>query len=99
MRSFYHKEYYSEYAVLGSLLTDNDSWYEIGDYLQINDFASHFHREIYRAIEDLLMNKGSADVVCVAEYLLNEKKVDDDPFVNLPQRILNIMQRLLRKKV
>jgi replicative DNA helicase len=29
------------------------------------------------------MNKGSADVVCVAEYLLNEKKVDDDPFVNL----------------
>jgi replicative DNA helicase len=83
MRSFYHKEYYSEYAVLGSLLTDNDSWNEIGDYLQANDFGSHFHREIYRAIEDLLMNKGSADVICLAEYLLNEKIVHDDPFLKL----------------
>jgi replicative DNA helicase len=83
MSSFYSKEIYGEHAVIGSLLANNDSWNEIGDYLNTNDFSSLLHREAYRAIQNLMMNGKKADVICVSEYLLSEKAVHEDPFVQL----------------
>ncbi len=83
MNSFYSKEIYAEHAVIGSLLTDNSAWNEIGDYLHANDFSSLLHRETYRAIQNLMMNGKQADVICTSEYLLSEKILHDDPFVQL----------------
>ena len=73
----------AEYAVIGSLLVENSTFNEIGDYLQANDFLSHLHRDTYRAIQNLLMAGKNADVICVSEYLLSEKIVHKDPFMQL----------------
>ncbi|MEO8964507.1 MAG: replicative DNA helicase [Gammaproteobacteria bacterium] len=83
MKNFYSNEIYAEHAVIGSLLTDNSSLNEIGDYLHANDFSSILHREAYRAIQDLMINAKNADLICVSEYLLNEKIVREDPFIQL----------------
>src|SRR5579872_2484991 len=73
----------AEYAVIGSLLVENSAFNEIGDYLQANDFLSCLHRDTYRAIQNLLMAGKNADVICVSEYLLSEKIVPKDPFMQL----------------
>ena len=83
MNNLYSNEIYAEHAVIGSLLTDNNSWNEIGDYLHANDFSSILHRESYRAIQDLFTKGKKADVICVSEHLINEKIVSNDPFVDL----------------
>jgi replicative DNA helicase len=80
---FYNEHDYAEQAVLGSLLTDNNTWDEIGDYLQVDDFSSQWHRDIYRAIQCLLLDRKKADVICVSQCLINEKIVHLDPFVEL----------------
>jgi replicative DNA helicase len=83
MSSFYEYELYAEKAVLASLMSENKTWDKIGDYLQINDFSSKLHREIYWAIQDLLMNGKNADVICVSQHLVSENRVHDDPFVQV----------------
>ena len=83
MNGIYSNEDHAEQAVIGSILTDNTVWNEIGDYLQINDFVSKLHQETYRAIVTLLTAGKSADILCVSEYLLEEKITPEDPFVHL----------------
>lgn len=88
MNHFNCNENYAEQAVIGSLLMDNGSWNEIGDYLQSYDFFSTFHREAYQAIQNLVLDGKNADVICVSKYLFDARNGNDDPFVQLCE-ILN----------
>ena len=60
---------HAEQAALGSLLIDNTTIDDIGDYLQAEDFSSALYRDIYRAIRYLLTSGKSADVICVSQAL------------------------------
>jgi replicative DNA helicase len=81
MSNFNSSEIYTENAVIGSLLINNSTWNEIGDYINVNDFSSLLHRETYRAIQNLMMNGMKADLICVSEYLLREKIIGENPFI------------------
>jgi len=83
---------YAEQAILGSLLIDNTTIDDIGDYLQTEDFSSVFHRDVYRAIKYLLKSKQSADIICVSKALAigqyetenNESKYrENESFIDL----------------
>lgn len=60
---------HAENAVLGSLLIENTTFNDIGDYLQPEDFNTVLHRDIYRAIQYLLATGKGADVICVPQLL------------------------------
>lgn len=83
MNNYFAHELYGEDAVIGSLLTDNNTWHEIGDYLQSHDFSSYLHRHTYDALQCLINNGKNADVICVAQHLVDKKIIDNDPFIQL----------------
>jgi replicative DNA helicase len=58
-----------EQAVLGCLLHENTTYYEIGDYLKRTDFSFPFHRDAYEVISTLIAEGKKADVICVSEIL------------------------------
>jgi len=64
---------YAEQAVIGSLLIDNSTFDEIADNLQPDDFASHLHRDIFKAIRSLLENNNSADIISTSQYLSSKE--------------------------
>lgn len=77
-----------EEALLGCLLYDNTCIDQISDLLKEEDFVSPLHRNVYRAIQCLLAEGKSADVICVAEFLKNEKNsLGKDPFIELCEMI------------
>jgi len=69
----------AERSVLGSMLRDNGV---IGDVVQIlqrtgEDFYSDAHQKIYQAIVALYDKHHPADLVTLAEYLREQKQVED----------------------
>ncbi len=59
----------AEQSVLGGLLLDNRAWESVSEVLEDNDFYSHKHRNIYRAIKSLVDQEQPIDVVTVSEEL------------------------------
>jgi len=59
----------AEQSVLGGLLLDNRAWESVSEVLEDNDFYSHKHRNIYRAIKSLVDQEQPVDVVTVSEEL------------------------------
>ncbi len=68
----------SEQSVLGGLLLNNESWEQVADILNANDFYNASHRIIFQAIEFLLEHEQPADILTVKERL---KKTADEETV------------------
>ena len=59
----------AEVAVLGGLILDNNSWDQIADILQTNDFYNEEHRNIFSCISDLANKKIPFDIVTINEKI------------------------------
>jgi replicative DNA helicase len=69
----------AERSVLGSMLRDNKV---IGDVVNVLQHPEHFytdaHQKIFKGITTLYLNRGQpADLVTMAEYLKQEKQIED----------------------
>lgn len=59
----------AEQAVLGGLMLDNDTWFQVSERLGEEDFYRADHRLIFRAVESLAQQAKPYDVVTLAEWL------------------------------
>lgn len=66
----------SEQALIGSLLLNSESYYEIGDTIRPESFYSERHRVIWTAIIDLIDQKNPVDSITVANILRDRKELD-----------------------
>jgi len=67
----------SESSLLGALLLNNDAHGLIVGLVKSSDFYRHEHKEIFRAIVDLIDNDKPADVVTVYEQLASIGKSEE----------------------
>jgi replicative DNA helicase len=58
-------EYHSETAVIGCLLLQSDSFNEIGDVLTPEDFCIALHKDVYKAISDMISLGEPVDMLTV----------------------------------
>ncbi len=78
--SFGHKQPQQlefEAAVLGALLTEQDAYYKVSNYLKPEIFYDHRHQLIYEAIQSLSMNRQPVDILTVQQRLLSDGKLDE----------------------
>jgi len=66
----------SEQAILGSILMQNESLYEIENIMP-EHFYKDIHRIIFRAILDMNDKSVAVDVITLSERLKKDKKLDD----------------------
>lgn len=66
----------AEQSVLGGLLLDNQAWDRLADLITAADFYRHEHREIFKALGQLINATKPADVITVFE-LLKSAGVED----------------------
>lgn len=59
----------AEQSVLGGLLLDNEAWERLVGIVTANDFYTHHHRTIYKAISSLIDRSIPVDIVILAEEL------------------------------
>lgn len=59
----------AEQSVLGGLMLDNRSWFELADRVSEDDFYREDHRLIFRAMISLLNNAKPCDFVTLSEHL------------------------------
>ena len=59
----------AEIAVLGGLILDNSSWFQVADILQENDFFNEQHRTIFACISELAANNIPFDELTVNEKI------------------------------
>jgi replicative DNA helicase len=67
----------AEQSVLGGLLLDNEAWDNAADVLHESDFYRYEHRNIYRAIAELIQASKPADVITVHEQLKVIERADE----------------------
>lgn len=65
-----------EQSVLGAILQDNDTFAELVDTLQEDDFYRDAHRLLYRAMRDLFQDNIPIDVLSVNEWLKKKDRLD-----------------------
>lgn len=66
----------AEQAVIGGLMLDNQSWDQIADIINEQDFYRHDHALIFRAIGSLADENKPYDVVTVSEWLVSRNELD-----------------------
>ena len=67
----------AEQSVLGGLLLDNLAFDQLADLLHADDFYRYEHREIFRAVSQLVIEAKPADVITVFEHLKARRIADD----------------------
>jgi replicative DNA helicase len=67
----------AEQSVLGGLLLDNEAWFDIVEKLSEEDFYSHDHKLIYRAIGEVVGQGKPCDFVTLSEHLRHQNKLDE----------------------
>ncbi len=67
----------AEQSVLGGLLLDNEAWFDIVEKLAEDDFYSHDHKLIYRAIGEVVSQNKPCDFVTLSEHLRHQAKLDE----------------------
>lgn len=65
-----------EQAVLAALMTVAESFEQIGDVLEENDFYATRHKYIFRAIEKLAQTNSPYDAVLVHDWLTNQGLIE-----------------------
>ena len=76
----------AEIAVLGGLILDNNSWDQIADILQINDFYNEENKKIFSCIVDLSNDRTPFDVVIINKKINTE---NDKSFTVYLSEIIN----------
>ncbi|MDH5355571.1 MAG: replicative DNA helicase [Gammaproteobacteria bacterium] len=66
----------AEQSVIGGLMLDNQSWDNIADVINEQDFYRHDHALIFRAINALADEDQPYDVVTVSEWLGSRNELD-----------------------
>lgn len=66
----------SEQALIGSLLLNSESYFEIGDMIKAESFYSERHRSIWNAVTDLINQKNPVDSITIANILRERKELD-----------------------
>jgi len=66
----------AERAVLGSILLDNQHYYEASEVLGADDFFLESHRRIYGRIRDLMEASKLADILTVSEELRTQQHLE-----------------------
>lgn len=61
--------YDAELSVLGSILTDPDSYIKIGDLLQSDDFYAPKNQLIYGAMNELISKNAKVDLITLSNHL------------------------------
>lgn len=67
----------AEQSILGGLLLDPESFDQVGDLLEVDDFYNPQHQVLYSAIQDLRSKNQPVDLVTITNYLQTRGKVDD----------------------
>lgn len=67
----------AEKYLLGYLMLDNDSWWDVAKELNPGDFAGYVNCRIYLAMEELMSEGSSIDVVTLAEYLEGDERYQE----------------------
>lgn len=65
-----------EQAVLAALMTVAESFEQVGEILNEDDFYATRHKYIYRAIEKLAQDNSPYDAVLVNDWLINQNLLD-----------------------
>ena len=65
-----------EQAVLAALMTVAESYEQVGDSLQENDFYASRHKYIFRAIAQLAQENSPYDAVLVNDWLVKQNLLD-----------------------
>ena len=65
-----------EQSVLGAVLQNNDTFAQLADTLQAEDFHHDAHRLLYRAMLDLFQDNIPIDVLSVNEWLRKKDRLD-----------------------
>ncbi len=66
----------AEQAVLGGLMLDNQTWEQVADRLQEDDFYRQDHRLIFRAITELTNSNSPFDAVTLSEWLQSRGQLE-----------------------
>ena len=66
----------AEQSVIGGLMLDNQSWDNIADVINEQDFYRHDHALVFRAINALADEGQPYDVVTVSEWLVSRNELD-----------------------
>ncbi|MDE2149652.1 MAG: replicative DNA helicase [Gammaproteobacteria bacterium] len=67
----------AEQSVLGGLMLDNRAWYDIADQLTAEDFYTHQHQVIWRAVGELMAASKPCDFVTLSEHLRHAARLED----------------------
>ena len=66
----------AERSVLGAVILDNESIYQILDLLKSEDFYAENHRILYERITDLISNSRAVDLIILREELARTGELD-----------------------
>ncbi|MGH8281694.1 MAG: replicative DNA helicase, partial [Gammaproteobacteria bacterium] len=66
----------AEQAVLGGLMLDNQTWEQVADRLQEDDFYRQDHRLVFRAITELTNSNSPFDAVTLSEWLQSRGQLE-----------------------
>lgn len=67
----------AEQSVLGGLLLDNEAWFDIVEKVGEDDFYTHDHQLIYRAISEIVSQNKPCDFVTLSEHLRHQNKLEE----------------------
>lgn len=67
----------AEQSVLGGLMLDNETWYDVSDRVAEEDFLRRDHRLIFRAIRSLAEQQSPFDAVTLSEWLEKSGELDN----------------------
>jgi replicative DNA helicase len=67
----------AEQSVLGGVLLDKDAWLKVAERLRAEDFYRNDHRLIFEAISALDSEGKPFDIVTVAEWLENHRRLEE----------------------
>ena len=67
----------AEEAVLGSILINQETIYEVSELLDIEDFYRKNHRTIYKAMLNLSTSKKAIDIITLTNYLTHISKLEE----------------------
>ena len=67
----------AEEAILGSILINQETIYEVSELLDIEDFYRKNHRTIFKAMLNLSTSKKAIDIITLTNYLTHISKLEE----------------------
>lgn len=66
----------AEKSILGGLMLESETWDEVSDIIQSQDFYSPAHKKIYEAISTLSRKGQPSDLITVSNLLMKQNELD-----------------------